>query len=94
MKNVKGYGFFIVLLLVIGISYLFNSYLVDYNRDAYSMSQFKQDLSDKKIKKITIEQNAEVPTGQLIAQYEKGKKQLYISDVNDMIAYLEGQNFT
>ncbi|MDD5993562.1 MAG: ATP-dependent zinc metalloprotease FtsH [Clostridiales bacterium] len=94
MKNVKGYGFFIVLLLVIGISYLFNSYLVDYNRDAYSISQFKQDLSDKKIKKITIEQNAEVPTGQLIAQYEKGKKQLYISDVNDMIAYLEGQNFT
>ena len=52
MKNVKGYGFFIVLLLVIGISYLFNSYLVDYNRDAYSISQFKQDLSDKKIKKI------------------------------------------
>lgn len=94
MKNVKGYGFFIVLLLVIGISYLFNSYLVDYNRDAYSISHFKQDLSDKKIKKITIEQNAEVPTGQLIAQYEKGKKKLYISDVNDMIAYLEGQNFT
>ena len=53
MKNLKGYGFFIVLLLVIGISYLFNSYLVDYNRDAYSISQFKQDLSDKKIKKIT-----------------------------------------
>ena len=94
MKGVKGYGFFIVLLVVIGIAYLCNNYIMDYNRDSYSVSQFKQDLQDKKIKKVTIEQNAEVPTGQLVIQYEKGTKQLYVSDVNEMVSYLDDQNFT
>ena len=94
MKSVKGYGFFIVLLVVIGIAYLCNNYIMDYDRDSYSVSQFKQDLQDKKIKKVTIEQNAEVPTGQLVIQYEKGTKQLYVSDVNAMISYLDDQNFT
>ena len=94
MKGVKGYGFFIVLLVVIGIAYLCNNYIMDYDRDSYSVSQFKQDLQDKKIKKVTIEQNAEVPTGQLVIQYEKGTKQLYVSDVNAMISYLDDQNFT
>ena len=75
MKGVKGYGFFIVLLVVIGIAYLCNNYIMDYDRDSYSVSQFKQDLQDKKIKKVTIEQNAEVPTGQLVIQYEKGTKE-------------------
>ena len=94
MKGVKGYGFFIVLLVVIGIAYLCNNYIMDYDRDSYSISQFKQDLQDKKIKKVTIEQNAEVPTGQLVIQYEKGTKQLYVSDVNEMVSYLDDQNFT
>ena len=94
MKGVKGYGFFIVLLVVIGIAYLCNNYIMDYDRDSYSVSQFKQDLQDKKIKKVTIEQNAEVPTGQLVIQYEKGTKQLYVSDVNEMVSYLDDQNFT
>ena len=94
MKGVKGYGFFIVLLVVIGIAYLCNNYIMDYDRDSYSVSQFKQDLQDKKIKKVTIEQNAEVPTGQLVIQYEKGTKQLYVSDVNEMGSYLDDQNFT
>ena len=94
MKSVKGYGFFIVLLVVIGIAYLCNNYIMDYDRDSYSVSQFKQDLQDKKIKKVTIEQNAEVPTGQLVIQYEKGTKQLYVSDVNAMVSYLDDQNFT
>ena len=94
MKGVKGYGFFIVLLVVIGIAYLCNNYIMDYDRDSYSVSQFKQDLQDKKIKKVTIEQNAEVPTGQLVIEYEKGTKQLYVSDVNEMVSYLDDQNFT
>ena len=94
MKGVKGYGFFIVLLVVIGIAYLCNNYIMDYDRDSYSVSQFKQDLQDKKIKKVTIEQNAEVPTGQLVIQYEKGTKQLYVSDVNEIVSYLDDQNFT
>ena len=94
MKGIKGYGFFIVLLVVIGIAYLCNNYIMDYDRDSYSVSQFKQDLQDKKIKKVTIEQNAEVPTGQLVIQYEKGTKQLYVSDVNEMVSYLDDQNFT
>ena len=94
IKGIKGYGFFIVLLVVIGIAYLCNNYIMDYDRDSYSVSQFKQDLQDKKIKKVTIEQNAEVPTGQLVIQYEKGTKQLYVSDVNEMVSYLDDQNFT
>ena len=94
MKGVKGYGFFIVLLVVIGIAYLCNNYIMDYDRDSYSVSQFKQDLQDKKIKTVTLEQNAEVPTGQLVIQYEKGTKQLYVSDVNEMVSYLDDQNFT
>ena len=59
MKGVKGYGFFIVLLVVIGIAYLCNNYIMDYDRDSYSVSQFKQDLQDKKIKKVTILDNCE-----------------------------------
>lgn len=93
MKSFKGYGFFVVMLVVLACAYIANDYFINANRDNYSISQFKQDLSEKKIKSVDISQNAEVPTGEIIAKYSDGTKRVYVSDVNQIISYVEEQGF-
>ncbi len=81
-KNYRGFGFYIVLILVvIGIWYLLDS-----NQGAantYTYVQFEKNLKDGDIASVKIDQNREIPTGILEITFENGSSQkLYVSDVN------------
>ncbi len=94
MKNFKGYGFFVVMLLLIIGAYISSDLFMNATRANYSISQFKEDLSAGMVKSVEILQNAEVPTGELRVKYTKETKSLYVPDVNDILEYLEENNYT
>ena len=57
MKGLKGYGFFILMAVIILIAALSGDFMSGWNRENYSYMQFQEDLSDKKIASVAIEQN-------------------------------------
>lgn len=93
MKSFKGYGFFVVMLLVIAVAYLSNDYFASVGRGNYTVAQFKEDISAGKIESVDVAQNAEVPTGEIVAKYSDGVKRVYVPDVNQILNYLEEKNF-
>ncbi len=49
---------------------------------------------EEKIQSVEVRQNAEVPTGELTAKYSNGEKRVYVSDVNQILQFLDEKNFT
>lgn len=94
MKTFKGYGFFVLMLMVLALVFIANEYFINSNRDNYSVTQFKQDIMEEKIQSVEVRQNAEVPTGELTAKYSNGEKRVYVSDVNQILQFLDEKNFT
>ena len=94
MKNFKGYGFFVVMLFVIIIAYISSDYFMNAAKASYTYAQFKQDLSAGMVKSVEVLKNAEVPTGELRVKYSKETKSVYVPDVNDVLEFLEQENFT
>ena len=94
MKNFKGYGFFVVMLFAIIIAYISSDYFMNAAKASYTYAQFKQDLSAGMVKSVEVLQNAEVPTGELRVKYSKETKSVYVPDVNDVLEFLEQENFT
>ena len=61
-KNYRGFGFYIVLILVvIGVWYLLDSNQGVNNN--YTYAQFEENLKDGDISSVKIDQNREIPTG-------------------------------
>lgn len=94
MKAFRGYGFFVVLLLVLAVVYISNYYFINLNRGNYNLAQFKEDIAAGRIQSVEVTQNAEVPTGEVVAKYSDMTKRLYVSDVNQILNYLDERNFT
>lgn len=94
MRAFKGYGFFVVMLLVLAVVYISNYYFMNLNRQNYNITQFKEDIAAGRIQSVEITQNAEVPTGEVTAKYSNTTKRVYVSDVNQILNYLDEQNFT
>ena len=84
MKAFKGYGFFVLMLMVLALVFIANDF-INSNQDNYSVTQFKQDIMEEKIQSVEVRQNAEVPTGELTAKYSNGEKRVYVSDVNQIL---------
>ncbi len=93
MKAFKGYGFFVLMLMVLALVFIANDF-INSNQDNYSVTQFKQDIMEEKIQSVEVRQNAEVPTGELTAKYSNGEKRVYVSDVNQILQFLDEKNFT
>lgn len=93
MKIFKGYGFFVILLIVLLLAYYGNELLAGNARAEYSYTQFKEDFRANKVTEVKIQQNTEIPTGIVEATVGKEKKSFYISDVNTVLNFLDEQNF-
>ena len=93
MKIFKGYGFFVILLIVLLLAYYGNELLAGNARAEYSYTQFKEDFRANKVTEVKIQQNTEIPTGIVEAVVGKEKKSFYISDVNTITSFLDEQNF-
>ncbi|MBQ6537878.1 MAG: ATP-dependent zinc metalloprotease FtsH [Eubacterium sp.] len=91
----RGYGFLILVIAVIAILVGTSLYSGRLDKDGYTYSKYQQDLKAKNISSVTVEQNTEVPTGQLLIHTNKGVEQkLYVSDVNEAIKELKNAGVT
>ncbi len=94
MRNLRGYGFFILIVAIVLVAVFVNDSLNARQQENYSYSDFKKEIGEGEIAKVTIQQNQEVPTGQVVVTTKDSKKKsFYTSDVNTVFAYLENQSF-
>lgn len=85
-QQTGGFGFYMVILIVMAFIWYFISTLNTNNTD-YNYSDFLQDLADEKVKEVVVIQNEQVPTGYL--EIKTGDEQseliVYVTDVNDAV---------
>lgn len=94
MRGLKGYGFFIVMAVIILVAAISGDFMSSMSRNNYSYMQFKEDLSDKKVTAVVISQNEQVPTGEVTATLSDGKRYaFYAPDVNTVLEELNEQKF-
>jgi cell division protease FtsH len=81
-KQMKGYGWYIIILLIVVITlYVSNSIEIN-DPDAYTYAQFVNDIDNKVVKSIDIYQNQEVPTGEVtVITTEDKSKTFPVTDV-------------
>jgi cell division protease FtsH len=61
----KGYGWYIIILLIVVITLYVSSNIELNDPDAYSYAQFVEDIDNERVKTIDIYMNEEVPTGEV-----------------------------
>lgn len=95
MRGLKGYGFFIVMAVIILVAAISGDFMSSVSRNNYSYMQFKKDLSDDKVTAVVISQNEQVPTGEVTATLSDGKRYaFYAPDVNTVLDELNEKSFT
>lgn len=95
MKGMRGYGFFVIIVAVILVAVFANDFISSNNQEVYSYSDFKREMEDKKIAAVTIRQNQEIPTGQIVVTtVDSNKKSFYAANVNTVLDYLDARNFS
>lgn len=95
MKGLKGYGFFVVMAVIILMAALSGDFFSGMNGNNYSYTQFKREIENNKIAMVIVEQNQEVPTGEVTVRTKDDiQKSFFTSDVNTVINYLDSVNFT
>jgi cell division protease FtsH len=78
----KGYGWYIIILLIVVITLYVSSNIELNDPDAYSYAQFVNDIDSKLVKTIDIYQNEEVPTGEVTVNMTDEKSKTFpVSDV-------------
>lgn len=95
MKGLKGYGFFVVMAVIILMAALSGDFFSGMNRNTYSYTQFKKEIEDHQITAVIVEQNQEVPTGEVTVKTKDDiQKSFFTPDVNTVIDYLDSVSFT
>lgn len=95
MKSMRGYGFFVLVLAIILIAVFSNDFFAGMNQENYTYSDFKKEITEKKVASVTVQQNEQVPTGCIVVTTtDSKKKSFYASDVNEVQTYLDTAGFT
>ena len=90
----KGYGFYVVLLLIIFAATMLSSRFDADQVENYTKAQFLIDLEGNSIKSIDIYQNEEVPTGEVKVTFNDEKiAKFYVPDVNEIEAIAIDKEF-
>lgn len=92
-KNFKGWGFYIVLILIVVLVW----YFLDSQKLAgstYNFSRFEEELREDEIARVEVHPNRVVPTGRLdIVKTDKSEETLYVPDVNRAQETMEEYDF-
>ncbi|HHX55615.1 MAG TPA: AAA family ATPase, partial [Clostridiales bacterium] len=81
----KGYGFYIVLLLIVFAATILSSRFDVNQVENYTKTQFLIDIEGNSIKSIDIYQNEEVPTGEVKVIFNDEKiAKFYVPDVREI----------
>lgn len=90
-NSFRGIGFYALLIFIVMAVWTFldgNGTTSSYTREA-----FEKDIESGKAESIQIVQNREVPTGSVVVKLsDSTKKVLVVSDVNEVITYLEDED--
>lgn len=84
-KQMKGYGFYIIILLIVVMTlFLSNNY--EYNNpDAYNFARFVNDIDEGQIQSIEIFPNEEVPTGEVkVIKNDGDSERFYVLDTTEI----------
>ncbi|HEX3077643.1 MAG TPA: ATP-dependent metallopeptidase FtsH/Yme1/Tma family protein, partial [Lachnospiraceae bacterium] len=83
-KQMKGLGFYAIILAIIVLAMLLSDSLNKVTTDSYSLKQFTNDLQAKTIDSIDVYPNQEVPTGQVKVSFtnKKSDASFYVSDTS------------
>ncbi|MDF2843526.1 MAG: ftsH [Herbinix sp.] len=83
----KGYGFYIVILLIALATVLLSQSIDFNNSDEYSYGQFMKDVEEGNVKNIDIKLNRERPTGNVVVTLaNESEKSFPAPDVNVIIS--------
>lgn len=93
-KQIGGFGFYFVILIMMAFIWYFVSTLGT-NKTDYNYTDFLSDLEEGKVKEVVINQNEQVPTGYLEIRLDgsNSKTIVYVTDVNDVIERMMAAEF-
>ncbi len=91
--KMSGIGFYILVLAVIFVAVYFSGNIERNSGDSYSISSLKNDAAKNNITSVSIDQNQEIPTGEVTVKLKSGKVvDFYVSDVKEAQKILDDAN--
>lgn len=92
-NSYRGFGFYLVLILiVVGVWYFLDG---NTTTNSYTRAAFEKDIQSGDVTAIDIVQNREIPTGSVNLTFsDSTQKVLIVSDVNEIVSYLQDQGIT
>ncbi len=92
-KSFKGYGFYIVIPIILILMYVLSRLQTASVSDTYEYADFIKSIEAGEVKSAVISQNEEVPTGKVSAAL-KGDKSVsfYVSDVSKIVKLVVDNN--
>jgi cell division protease FtsH len=92
-RQLKGYGFYIIILGIILAAYLLSDSLGNTGSQNYEYNDFLKDLGNKTVEKVDVYQNQEVPSGKVTVTLGDGKREQFnVTDVNSVTSLLFSTN--
>ncbi len=71
-KQMKGYGWYIIILLIVMATFYISNNIELSDQDEYSKTQFVKDIENEQVKAVDIYPNEEVPTGEVTVTLKSG----------------------
>ena len=97
-KQMKGMGFYLLVLGLIIAAMLISDNLYNSHQEVYNEVMFQEDLQSGKITGVEIYQNVEAPTGEIQIAVKTGEgeeiKSFYINNVENIVRILDEAGFT
>ena len=92
-NSYRGFGFYLMLILiVVGVWYFLDG---NTTTNSYTRAAFERDIQSGDVAAIDIVQNREIPTGSVNLTFsDSTQKVLIVSDVNEIVSYLQDQGIT
>jgi cell division protease FtsH len=92
-KQMKGYGFYIIIPLIIIITWYLSTNYEYKNPDAYTYMKFEKDIAAGRIESVDIYPNEYPPTGRIKVALKKGQSEtLFVSDTGKIENMLMAHN--
>ncbi len=76
-KQMKGYGWYIIILLIVIVTFYISNNIELNDQDKYSPSQFASDIDNNQVKSIDIYPNEETPTGEIVITLQDGSSKSF-----------------
>lgn len=88
-RQLKGYGFYIIILGIILVAMLLSDSLSNTGTQNYEYNNFLKDLENNTVEKVDLFQNQEVPSGKVTVTFNDGKKEQFnvpnVSSVTELL---------